>query len=302
MNHTLARKENPRAVFLWLLSLAFITLLVCQGNTLSRAAYDSLVFAATKLVPSMFLFAIATGIVSALPSGRSDKKIPLLKLPLPALPSLLIGLFSGFPMGAYAAKRLLDEGALTQKEAEHLASFSNNVSFAFLYFTVGELLKSQRAGLLLFVSGTLSSLIVGAVLSPKNIKTIQKSTPKSDISIVAVISSAITSAVNAMLVLCGYLTLFGTLAKGLTLFSLPTKVYTALLLFLEPSAAVRHLATLEGSTLPLFAFALGFSGFSILLQSLALWQGKLSFSRLFFTRLLIGSLSAIITALLCAII
>ena len=195
-----------------------------------------------------------------------------------------------------------DEKTLSRTEAEHLASFSNNASFAFLYFTVGELLKNPHAGLLLFLSGTVSSLIIGALLSPKNATPAHQSIPKSEISITAILSSSITNATNAMLVLCGYLTLFGTLSKALSLFLLPTKLYTLLILFLEPSAAVRYLATLEGNTLPLFAFALGFSGFSILLQSLAIWQGKLPFARLFFTRLLIGALSAAITALFSTMI
>lgn len=304
MNHTLKRKERRRTALLELISLAVFALLIYRGDALTEAAYDSLIFAAERLVPSMFLFAVATGMATALPSPENNKKLPLLKLPISALPALAIGLFSGFPMGAYAAKRLYDRGILEKRSAEHLAAFANNASFAFLYFNVGTLIGEREAGLWLFFSGTLSSLIIGALLMPK------EETPAAREPIVLkapsffeLMSESIVSATSAMLVLCGYLTLFGTVAKALSLLPLSPSLFTAAILFLEPTAAVRHLSTLPTSiALPLIAFALGFSGFSILMQSMSVWQSRLSFWRLFSLRLLIGLLSGVVTLLFIKVI
>lgn len=308
MNHTLKRKETARAVLLWLLLLAVFTLLICQGDALSEAAYDSLRFAARTLVPSMFLFAVATGLATSLPCPYQTRRLPLYSLPTSALPSLAIGLFSGFPMGAYAAHRLWREGVLDKKSAEHLAAFSNNASLAFLYFTVGNLFGSRRAGLLLFFSGTLASLAVGALLAPKPEKipslSLSSNTEIADTPpFFSLITESIVSATNAMLTLCGYLTLFGTLAKALSMLALPQGLYTSLLLLLEPTAAVRHLATLpQEKALVLTAFTLGFSGFSILLQSLSVWKGELSPWRLVAVRLLIGALSSLLTLFFSSLI
>ena len=298
MNHTPKTKVRPGIHILWLLSLAAFILLVYCGEALSAAAYDSLLFAAKKLVPSMFLFAVATGLVSALPAPTGHGRLPLLKLPTSAAIALAIGLFSGFPMGAYAAKRLWDRGVLPQKTAEHLAAFANNASFGFLYFTVGALLGDTKWGVLLFLSGTLASLFVGILFMPNENARPDTPSLSEPPSLFTLISDAIVSAANAMLTLCGYLALFGALAKALSLIALPPSLFTAAILFFEPTAAVRHLATLDlTAALPLIAFALGFSGFSILLQSLSVWQGQLRFLRVCLLRLTIGLLSALLTSL-----
>jgi len=303
MNHTLKSKERATVLSFWLVLLAVFALLVYRGEVLTEAAYDSLLFAAERLVPSMFLFAVATGMATALPSPVNQKRLPLLKLPSSALPAIAIGLFSGFPMGAYAAKRLYDRGALSRETAEHLAAFANNASFAFLYFNVGALIGNRQGGLWLFCSGTLSSLIIAALFMPKEKTDIRDPLPIETPSFVSLVSESIVSATSAMLVLCGYLTLFGTLAKALSMLPLPSYLFTAAILFLEPTAAVRHLSAYpQSAALPLIAFALGFSGFSILLQSMSVWQSRLSFSRLFFLRLLIGLLSAAITLLFIKVI
>ncbi len=303
MNHTLKSKERSSILLLWLIALAVFTLLIYRGDALTEAAYDALLFAASKLVPSMFLFAVATGMATALPNPVSDKKLPLLSLPMSALPALAIGLFSGFPMGAYASKRLHDRGILTYATAEHLAAFANNASFAFLYFNVGSLIGDRRASLWLFFSETLSSLIVGALFMPKETNTTPAPLAFETPSFFSLVSESIVSATNAMLVLCGYLTFFGTLAKALSMLSLPSSLYTAFILLLEPTAAVRHLATLpQRIAFPLIAFALGFSGFSILLQSMSVWKNRLSFVRLFSLRLLIGLVSTVLTLIFMAII
>ena len=304
MNHTLKLTEKSRNLFGWIISLTAFALLIYGGDTLSEAAREALLFAAEKLVPSMFLFAVATGMTTALPSPVRENKLPLLSLTTSALPSLAIGLFSGFPMGAYAARRLYDYGTLDRKSAEHLAAFANNASFAFVYFTVGGLLQNRRAGLLLFFCGTLASLTVGILTAPRN-RAIPQTKPLSSAAppFFSLITNATVSAANAMLILCGYLTLFGALAKALSLLNLPKNLFTAVILFLEPTAAVRHLATLPHATaLPLIAFALGFSGFSILLQSISVFKNELSFARLFTTRLAIGLVSALLMLIFSPII
>ena len=149
LNHTEKSKPSARALLLFVVTVAFFVLLIKGGTRLSDAAYDSLSFAIKKLIPSMFLFAVATGLATFLQSPSHQKKLPLLSLPSSAALPLAIGLFSGFPMGAYAARRLYERGGISRKAAEHLAAFANNASFGFLYFTVSSLFSSKKVGLLL---------------------------------------------------------------------------------------------------------------------------------------------------------
>ena len=293
MNHT-ANKGTKEARLFPIIPLAVIfVLLIYKGSVLADAAYESLAFAATKLIPSMFLFAVFTKIASGIAFPDTRRKIPLLRLPASAAPSLLIGLLSGFPMGAYAAKSLVDHGMLDEKQAIHLACFANNASLGFLVFTVGELFHAPRVGWLLFLSGTLASLIIGILFAPKPSQDTLALTREPPKAFFTLFCESITSATNAMLTLAGYLTLFGTLAEAIVMTHLPAPFITAFLLLLEPTAAVRHLATLpQEIALPLAAFALGFSGLSILMQSMTVWQNRLPLSRLVAMRAMIGLLSA----------
>ena len=301
MNHTVKQKTRPLTALAPILLLLSFALLIVYGKTLGEAAYDSLAFAATKLIPSMFLFAVFAKIAAAIPTPQGRRPLPLLRLPPSALTALFIGLLSGFPMGAYAAKSLYDHGALSEKQAAHLAAYANNASLAFLLFTVSPLFGNRAVGWLLFASGTLASLLVGILLAPKESPPTLPHIPRTP-PLFSLICNATVSASQAMLTLAGYLTLFGTLAKALLMTKLPKALITALLLFLEPTAALRHLATLSTpNTLPLAAFALGFSGLSILMQSMTVWQNRLSLTRLVAIRLLIGILSASFTMLFSAI-
>ncbi len=294
MNHTAAGKERRRALFCFFLLTVIFFLLIYHGNTLSDAAASSLSFAAKRLVPSMFLFAVFAKIATRIPFFSSSRKIPLLHLPLSALPALLIGLFTGFPMGAYAAKNGFDEGILSEKEAHHLAAYANNASLGFLLFTVGALFSDQRVGLWLFLSGTLSSFFVGILFAVREKPSTRVQNTPPPPPFFSLFCDAVVSASQAMLVLSGYLTLFGVLAKALTMTPLPRALVTALLLVLEPTAAITHLATLPREiALPLSAFALGFSGFSIIAQSVTVWQNRLPLLPLVAKRTLIGLLSAL---------
>lgn len=297
MNHT-AKEQNPaRSIVTFLvLSLVFVYL-VTRGEVLGQAAYDSLSFAASRLIPSMFLFAVFSKIAAALPLVSEKRGFRIMGYPLAALPALCIGLFTGFPMGAYAAKGLLDHGVLDEKRASHLAAFANNASLGFLLFTVAPLFGDPDAGWRLFSVGTVASLTVGALLAPKKAEP-TVITPAETRPFFSLFCDAVASSAAAMLTLTGYLTLFGVIAEALRLSSLPLPVITALLLLSEPCAAMRHLATFPlPIALPLAAFSLGFSGLSILLQSMTVWQNRLPFWRLVTTRLMIGILAAFLTVL-----
>ncbi len=282
-----------RILLLWGALIAVFILLVLKGDRIKAAALDAMTFAALKLLPSLFLFSVFAKFAAGVPVLPSEKRIPWLSLPLSALPALFIGLFSGFPTGAIAAKDLLDEGHLSEPESFHLAMYADNASLAFVVFTVGDLLGGRQYGWALFAAGTLASLIVGALFADHTKHPFPLAVSINKKPLTARLAEAIVSASHAMLALVAFLTVFGVIAEEISSLSLPNHLTTALLLFLEPTAATRRLAAYPiAYALPLSGFALGFSGLSVMLQRLSVFDGSLSFRRLVGIRLLIGIFSA----------
>ena len=293
MLHTVTKPKTPVLVW-WALTLLFFLVLLVRGARLSLAAYDALLFSAKRLIPSLFPFAVVAKVVASLPTPSHSTRIPLLRLPLSALPALFLGLISGYPMGAIAAKGLYDNGKLSRTSAEVLSATFNNASLAFLLFTVAPLFSNTRLGAILFASQTLASLCVAVLVFPKEPPSLLPDCDTESKSFFEILGSAVTKAAQAMLTLSAFVTFFAILAEMLAAVSPLRSIYPILLLFLEPTAALRSLARAPTAlTLPLAAFTLGFSGLSVLLQSLAVWNFEASLQKSLLIRLFIGVLSAL---------
>ena len=293
MLHTVT-KPKPTVLVWWALTLFFFLVLLVRGSGLSLAAYDALLFSAKRLIPSLFPFAVVAKVVASLPISSRSAHIPLLHLPLSALPALFLGLISGYPMGAIAAKGLYDNGKLSRKSAEVLSATFNNASLAFLLFTVSPLFSNTRLGAILFISQTLASLTVAVFVFPKESRSSLPDCDTHNARFFEILGSAVTKAAEAMLTLTAFVTFFAILAEMLATVSPLRAIYPTLLLLLEPTAALRYLASSPTAlTLPLAAFTLGFSGLSVLLQSLAVWNFEISLQKSLLIRLFIGILSAL---------
>lgn len=205
------------------------------------------------------------------------------------MPAYLLGLFGGFPIGAYAAVSVLDASLCDDAAAHRSAILSNNASVAFLLSTA-TLFQSRSAPVILLVSQTAATLFVS--LFGKKTKTEAPALPPLALSYTTLAADAISKAALAMLSLSAFAVFFAVLAKALTLAGLPA----FFLLLLEPVSAVGFAASLLSTlglplSLSLAAFSLGFSGFSVILQTQALFQGKLPLKPQLFFRAAIGLLS-----------
>jgi len=292
MLHT--AKKTPLVLWaVWLLSAGFFVFLLIKGGYLSVYAHSALLFCAEKLIPSLFPFAVLSGIISAFSCGNG-KPLPILGIPTGSLFAILLGIFSGYPMGAIAAKGLYDRGTLSEKEAAYLSACFNNASLAFLLFTVSPLFEGK--GLLIFLSETLASLVAALLFKPRQTGTHTLALTENEMPTLATVTSAVTNAAHAMLTLTAFVTLFSILSGVLSIIKPLAALYPYLILLLEPTAAIRMLASSSSAaSLPMAAFALGFSGISVLMQTVSVWEGKLPFVKTAVIRLVIGTLSAVFT-------
>ena len=284
--------------------LSFFTLLILRHSEIEQTAKDSLLFTATSLIPALFPFAVLSRFVlsaSLLPcQGKiAQKTARILHLSAPLLPAYCLGLFCGFPIGAYAAASLYEAGLCNASSAHRSASLANNASAAFLFGAAASLFENQNAAAILFLSQTSATLLV-SLFSKKqaNEPAVTFTEPPSYLALAA---DAVSKAGIAMLSLSAFVVFFAILTKALLLAGLPTWIT----LVLEPTSAVRYAAGLVPSiglplSLSLASLALGWSGLSVIMQTQALFKGDLPLGKQIFCRGAIGVLSFGITFLLAS--
>ena len=161
-------RKNAISIIFCLFS---ICLVIFSASNLASAR-NGLVLWATAVVPSLFPFFVATellsytNIISLL--GKYFNKImrPLFGVPGEASFAFLMGLISGYPVGAKIVSAFEETGICTKEEAERMLAFTNNSGPLFIIGTVGiSLFGNAKIGILLFVTHVLSCITVGILLN-----------------------------------------------------------------------------------------------------------------------------------------
>lgn len=122
----------------------------------------------SKVFPSLFPFMVASGIL--IHTGGADIlgaffkpfMYPIFRLSgISAFPFIL-GLFSGYPVGAKLTATLYEEKKISLADAEHILSFSNNAGPLFLIGTVATgFFQTPIFGYALLLSSILGAILTG---------------------------------------------------------------------------------------------------------------------------------------------
>ncbi|MGN1095359.1 MAG: hypothetical protein ACI4QR_03115, partial [Eubacteriales bacterium] len=154
----------------------FFICLMCTGlaafslafpEIAGETAFSSLILCAKSIVPSLFLFMVSAkmfikaggaGILSRATAGVLEKAFGLSP---GGVTAMLLGLISGYPMGAVTANELYLSGELDRREAEDILPFITAASPAFLIGAVGSsMFGSSVYGASLLLSQIFSSLLL----------------------------------------------------------------------------------------------------------------------------------------------
>ena len=294
--------------------ILYLFFLVLFTKSNFNAAKKGITLWANNVVPSLFPFFVAgellkhTNLIYFL-SVKLDKYMkPIFNLPGVASFPFVMGLISGYPVGAKIVSDLHSNNLCTQKEAERMLAFTNNSGPLFIIGTVGcSFYSNTSIGILLLISHVLSSICVGIILGI--ISRIKSATNKftanstqsassnnfstllqDDIKIAdlgGILGSAIVSAIKSILMIGGFVTIFSVIlsilnsTKMLTIISYfisnifhinPDYIVGLLTGFLEFTNGLYKISTINNKMLSinliLSSFIIGFGGISVTLQVL----------------------------------
>lgn len=314
--------------------LLFTICLIIFSKSNIQAVKSSLSIWVNNVIPSLLPFFIATELLNHtnIPRiiGNMFNKImrPLFNVPGIGAYALFMGIISGYPVGAKIITNFRNENLCTKEEAERLITFTNNSGPLFILGTVGiTLFYDSWVGLLLLCTHILACISVGIIFRfwKKNIKEKRNiDTLSSDISFNSlgeILSKSILSAINSVLLIGGFIVLFGIIfsilqkAHILSILKVPLipifnllKINTNFIIpiltgFLELTNGVTAISTIASKNLGInvitSAFLLGFGGISIMLQVLSIIsKSDISIKPYILGKILQGTLASFYTFLI----
>ena len=325
---------NLKKNIIQIMFLLFTICLIIFSKSNIQAVKNSLNIWVNNVIPSLFPFFIATELLNHtnIPRiiGNMFNKImrPLFNVPGIGAYALFMGIISGYPVGAKIVTNFRNENLCTKEEAERLITFTNNSGPLFILGTVGiTLFYDSCVGLLLLCTHILACISVGIIFRfwKKNVKekrnTDTLATNITFNSLGDVLSKSILSAINSVVLIGGFIVLFGIIFSILqktqilnilkipiipvfNLLNIDTNFIVPILTgILELTNGVSSVSAIASKNLGIniisCAFLLGFGGISIMLQVLSITsKSDISIKPYILGKLLHGILSAFYTLLI----
>ncbi|MCQ4726386.1 hypothetical protein NE664_06875 [Anaerotignum faecicola] len=211
-----------RKTFLSIIILISFAFFALYPSVLISSVSNSLILWYKGVFPTLFPFAMGISMLGE--TGFAEylgKKLDFLVRVIfkvngcGAFP-LIMGLLAGYPTGAKITADLYAKKLITKEEAQCIMSFCNNPGPIFITATVGvSLMGSRRTGYIMLFSTVLSSIITGIIFSHiyphkiSNTAFMNKPRQSSAKSIGTVISDSIYTAAHILILIGGYIILFG---------------------------------------------------------------------------------------------
>lgn len=299
-----------KKVLIWVLAISVIALMIAFPHNAIEYARYSIEICTQMIVPTLFPFFICSGILIYSGFCETLSKIfrfcmkPLFGVSPAGAAAFVLGIVSGYPLGAVTAGQLYESGYLTKTEAERLCAFCNNSGPLFIIGSVGAAVYGNVGfGVMLYVLHIIASLTVGIIfrfykkssyIAPHTVM----STPKRPVG--ELISIALNNAISTMLTVCGAVIFFGMTGRLLLdLLPLDGVMYAlaaGVVEFVNGTVAASELDIAMGTRLVMTAFIVGFAGLSVHAQVVAV-IAKYGFSLVpyFVGKLLHGLIAAVYT-------
>lgn len=267
------------------ISLIFLTfLLILNPSKTVAYAKTAMDLCQNVIIPSLFPFFVCSGLL--IHSGMCETLAKLLQPIMKPFfnvngagsAAFILGIISGYPLGAVTACQLYEKSYLSKTEAERLLTFCNNSGPLFILGAVGiSLYHNPKIGIILYITHIISALLIGFCFrfyrrndftAPTSALTVED-TPLSQI-----FSTVLANSLQSILTVCGTVLFFSVVSALLTdILPLSVNLRNILVGFLEFTSGIQSISQ---SALPLFeklvisAAVVGFAGIGVHMQVISI--------------------------------
>lgn len=325
-------KKNLIPIFF----ILFAIFLLIFSNSNLPAIKSGIALWATSIVPSLFPFFVATellmhtNVIYKIGDTFNFIMKPIFNISGKGSFALLMGIISGYPIGAKIATNFRQQNICTKEECERLLSFTNNSGPLFIIGTVGILMyRNTTIGILLFITHLLGALTVGFIFKFWKLTNTQKidfsfekkyynEKNTTIYNLGEVLAESISSSINSILIIGGFVVIFSSIISILNSSGilniveiLLTPVFNLLNIdasfispiftgFFEITNGINSISSITCKKISInlifTAFLLGFGGLSVFLQVLSIVsKSDLSIKPYIYGKILHGIISALYT-------
>lgn len=285
----------------------FLFMLLRFPKEASKGVGEGLKLCTQVLVPTLFPFIVGSTFLVL--SGVMLRKTVLyeklsrllFKGSFPAVPVFILSFLGGYPVGGKLISDLYKKGAISREEGRRMLLFCINPSLSFtLSFLGSGLLKSTKAGLIIFISIILSSFLTGVVLGFLKSDNPEKSfsyVTESDLSLPSAFTKSVKEGAVTMGYICAFVAFFSAVGELVTVLPFSENVRLFLRCNLEVTNGCRY--AVNTCSLPFITFIVSFGGISTLFQIMSYIQDlALNVKKYITVRLITSVLSSVVSFIL----
>ncbi len=279
--------------------MILVMLFVIMPDAIKKGADEGLLLWFQVIIPSMLPFMILSGILVKLNVTEFISRVfypvlrKILKISKESCYPVVIGMLSGYPLGAKTVADIYLEGAYSKEEAQYLIGICNNASPMFLIEYIGAGCLGLKEPIILLIIIYLSAFINALLEQNKNFSNFQK---KENIrhhiqkySVMQAVDESIFNSIETILKIGGYIILFSIITKVIQI-AIPVKIVTVYLsCILEIATGAMMLSGLKIDIIlkcVLMTAFCAFGGLSSVAQTASvISQAKLSVKRYIFVKI-----------------
>ena len=272
-----------KKILIYVFAVGAVILLVKNAPNAIVYASDALNICFEMIVPSLFPFFICSGILiysgfcEILAKAFQFCMYPLFRISPAGSSAFILGIVSGYPLGAITAGELYANSYLSKTEAERLLAFCNNSGPLFILGSVGIAIYTNiRYGIALYIAHIIAALTVGILFrfygrNRHSAPPTRMTSP--DRSVGEIFDIALQNGIRNILTVCGAVLFFSVLSR-LVLDILPLSGYASaivsgLLEFVTGTVKISGLTIPVAQKLVLTSIIVGFAGISVHAQVMA---------------------------------
>ena len=299
-----AKRENDKPLFFLTLA-AFLSVLL-MPDLAGDGMRSGLLLCARAVIPSVFPSIVLTDLLFSWNASVIEKTVGrvfsrLFRMSERGAVAWIAGLLAGFPVGAITVANDVRAGRLTKEEGEYLLTFVTNTGPAFLVGGVGlGAFGSVRVGWTLYLLQIPASVIVGLLFRPRAKPKDRRSVPESRRSpdFVSAVARASENCVRITGFVC-FFSVLSALFSRLLPVGLPTTI-VSILSEVGNGAAKASELDFPIPAIPFTAFAVCFSGLSVVCQSVAAITGTgMRVRRFLAAKTIAGLIGFLLSFILC---
>lgn len=224
-------KKNLIKSFLILFTIFVLSMLIRYPSQMLDASKNGVRLWLNVLLPSLLPFMVGVSILNSLGASRILGTIlepivkPIFRVSGYGAFPFVMGILSGYPMGAKITQQLLDESKISTIEAQRILSFSNNPGVLFILGTVASgMLSCPIAGYFIILVTVLSAVssgfcfrFYGYSFVPESLHRNTKHTKTQSKKTGELLGESIKSSMETLTQIGGFVILFSVIIQALYL-------------------------------------------------------------------------------------